>query len=188
MTGSQPGADVLFLLLVAVTWYLRRWFATAAGRQWLDLKSLTLPLVGSIVLRYEVARFARTLGTLLHNGVAMLKGDRHCGGDGGQLSGSLLAVGSGAQHQTRWPPDQRSRPPCVFAGCVANGAGGRRVRGALDKMLIELSQVYEAEVEADIKRALTLLEPILILGMGGVIALIIVGILMGILSVNTLVV
>ena len=53
---------------------------------------------------------------------------------------------------------------------------------------MELSQVYEAEVEADIKRALTLLEPILILGMGGVIALIIVGILMGILSVNTLVV
>jgi len=53
-------------------------------------------------------------------------------------------------------------------------------------MLLELAQVYEAEVEADVKRALTLLEPALILGMGGLIAIIIMGILMGILSVNTM--
>jgi general secretion pathway protein F len=53
-------------------------------------------------------------------------------------------------------------------------------------MLLELAQVYEAEVEADVKRMLTLLEPALILGMGGVIAVIIMGILMGILSINTM--
>ena len=58
--------------------------------------------------------------------------------------------------------------------------------GKLDAMLLELAQVYEAEVEADVKRALTLLEPALILGMGGLIAIIIMGILMGILSVNTM--
>ena len=58
--------------------------------------------------------------------------------------------------------------------------------GKLDVMLLELAQVYEAEVEADVKRALTLLEPALILGMGGLIAIIIMGILMGILSVNTM--
>ena len=53
-------------------------------------------------------------------------------------------------------------------------------------MLLELAQVYESEVESEIKRGLTLLEPALILGMGGVIALIIMAILMGILSVNNL--
>ena len=58
--------------------------------------------------------------------------------------------------------------------------------GSMDAMLLELAQVYEAEVEADVKRALTLLEPALILGMGGLIAIIIMGILMGILSVNTM--
>ena len=58
--------------------------------------------------------------------------------------------------------------------------------GRLDPMLLELAQVYEAEVEADVKRALTLLEPALILGMGGLIAIIIMGILMGILSINTM--
>jgi general secretion pathway protein F len=53
---------------------------------------------------------------------------------------------------------------------------------------LELARVHETDVEAGIKRVLALLEPALILGMGGVIAVIIMGILMGILSVNTLVV
>ena len=60
--------------------------------------------------------------------------------------------------------------------------------GNLDAMLLELAKVHESDVESDIKRMLALLEPALILGMGGVIAVIIMGILMGILSVNTLVV
>ena len=60
--------------------------------------------------------------------------------------------------------------------------------GNLDNMLLELARVHEGDVETEIKRMLTLLEPALILGMGGVIAIIITGILMGILSVNTLVV
>ena len=60
--------------------------------------------------------------------------------------------------------------------------------GNLDNMLLELARVHEGDVETEIKRMLTLLEPALILGMGGVIAIIIMGILMGILSVNTLVV
>jgi len=60
--------------------------------------------------------------------------------------------------------------------------------GNLDNMLLELARVHERDVETEIKRMLTLLEPALILGMGGMIAIIIMGILMGILSVNTLVV
>jgi general secretion pathway protein F len=60
--------------------------------------------------------------------------------------------------------------------------------GNLDTMLLELARVPETDVEAGIKRVLALLEPALILGMGGLIAVIIMGILMGILSVNTLVV
>jgi general secretion pathway protein F len=177
----------LFLSLVAVTWYLRRWFKTAAGRQWLDLKSLTLPLVGSIVLRYEVARFARTLGTLLHNGVAMLKAtDIAVGTVGNSLVRSSLS--DLAPSIKRGGRLTNALDPRVFSPVALQMVRVGEESGALDKMLIELSQVYEADVEADIKRALTLLEPVLILGMGGVIALIIVGILMGILSVNTLVV
>lgn len=58
--------------------------------------------------------------------------------------------------------------------------------GRLDTMLLELARVHDAEVQAGIKRALTLIEPILILTLGVLIAAIIVSILLGILSVNDL--
>ena len=58
--------------------------------------------------------------------------------------------------------------------------------GRLDEMLLELARIYDGEVQAGVKRGLTLLEPLLILFMGGGIALIIMAILMGILSVNDL--
>ena len=58
--------------------------------------------------------------------------------------------------------------------------------GRLDAMMLELARVFDDHVEASVKRALTLLEPVLILFMGFVIAIIIIAILMGILSVNNL--
>ena len=58
--------------------------------------------------------------------------------------------------------------------------------GSLDYMMLELARVFDQQVQAGVKRGLTLLEPVLILGMGFVIAVIIIAILMGILSVNDL--
>ena len=58
--------------------------------------------------------------------------------------------------------------------------------GRLDAMLLELARVYDGDVQAGVKRGLTMLEPLLILVLGGVIAAIIVSILLGILSVNDL--
>jgi general secretion pathway protein F len=59
--------------------------------------------------------------------------------------------------------------------------------GRLDAMLMELARIQDADVQTGVKRALTLLEPMLILVLGGVVAAIIVSILLGILSVNDLV-
>jgi general secretion pathway protein F len=58
--------------------------------------------------------------------------------------------------------------------------------GSLDQMMTELAEVYDEEVQAGVQRSLTLLEPALILVMGGVIAVVIIAILMGIMSVNDL--
>ena len=95
------------------------------------------------------------------------------------LAGLEPAVKRGERLSKAMQPDIFS--PMAIQMVLAGEESGR-----LDTMLIELAQVYEAEVESDVKRALTLLEPALILGMGGVIAVIIMGILMGILSVNTM--
>ena len=58
--------------------------------------------------------------------------------------------------------------------------------GSLDKMLLELAKVFDDHVQSGVKRGLSLLEPVLILTMGAIIAVIIIAILMGILSVNNL--
>ena len=178
---------LLLSLLIAGGWWARRWFLTPHGREWLDLKSLTLPLVGSIMLKYEVARFARTMGTLLHNGVAMLRATDIAVGTVGNslIRASLLELPQTIKRGGRL---SQSLDPRIFSPVALQMVRVGEESGSLDKMLLELAQVLETEVEDEVKRALTLLEPALILGMGGIIAVIIMGILMGILSVNTLVV
>ena len=178
---------LLALLSAGGFMWLRRWAQTAQGREWLDLKSLTLPLVGSIMLKYEVARFARTMGTLLNNGVAMLRATDIAVGTVGNslIRASLVELPQTIKRGGRL---SQALDPRVFSPVALQMVRVGEESGSLDKMLIELAQVTETEVEDEVKRALTLLEPALILGMGGIIAIIIMGILMGILSVNTLVV
>ena len=178
---------LLLLLSVGVFMWVRRWAASAQGKEWIDLKSLTLPLVGSIMVKYEVARFARTMGTLLKNGVAMLRATDIAVGT---VTNSLIRASLAELPQTikRGGRLSQSLDGRVFSPVALQMVRVGEESGSLDTMLIELAQVSEAEVEDEVKRALTLLEPALILGMGGIIAVIIMGILMGILSVNTLVV
>ena len=178
---------LLLLISAAGVWWVRRWAVTPRGREWLDLKSLTLPLVGSIMLKYEVARFARTMGTLLRNGVAMLRATDIAVGTVGNslIRASLLELPQTIKRGGRL---SQALDAQVFSPVALQMVRVGEESGSLDTMLIELAQVSEAEVEDEVKRALTLLEPALILGMGGIIAVIIMGILMGILSVNTLVV
>ena len=169
--------------LVAVfTW---RWLGTPEGRLRVDARLLTLPIAGSLVKKFEISRFARTLGTLLSNGVAILKAVDIARGTVGNvvIAEHLQDLEPAVKRGERLSKAMRSE---VFSPMAVQMVLVGEESGRLDAMLLELAQVYEAEVEADVKRALTLLEPALILGMGGLIAVIIMGILMGILSVNSM--
>ncbi len=169
--------------LVAV--FTRRWLGTPQGRLRVDARLLTLPITGSLVKKFEISRFARTLGTLLSNGVAILKAVDIARGTVGNvvIAEHLEDLEPAVKRGERLSKAMRSE---VFSPMAVQMVLVGEESGRLDAMLLELAQVYEAEVEADVKRALTLLEPALILGMGGLIAVIIMGILMGILSVNSM--
>ena len=177
----------LLALTVFLAWFLRRWLKQQQGVIWRDRQALTLPLIGRVVVKYEVARFSRSLGTLLHNGVAMLKAvDIAVATVGNTLVRSSLAdLAPVIKRGGRLSQALDSR---IFSPVAMQMIRVGEESGNLDAMLLELAKVHESDVESDIKRMLALLEPALILGMGGVIAVIIMGILMGILSVNTLVV
>jgi general secretion pathway protein F len=179
-------AWLLIALAVGFGLYLRHWLRSEEGRASLDRRLLQLPLAGGIVFEFEVSKFARTVGTLVGNGVSLLKA----------ISIAIDTVDNRVIKESL-----QVLPPAVKAGkrmSVALEESGmftpmviQMVRvgeesGSLDQMMLELARVFDDHVQSGVKRGLTLLEPVLILTMGFVIAVIIIAILMGILSVNDL--
>ena len=177
---------LLLLVAVGLGFYLRRWAATAEGRTSLHSRLLKMPLAGGIIFEFEVSKFARTVGTLLGNGVSLLKA----------ISIAIDTVDNAVIKEAL-----QVLPPAVKAGkrmSVALADTGlftpmviQMIRvgeesGSLDQMMLELAKVFDNHVQSGVKRGLALLEPVLILGMGFIIAIIVIAILMGILSVNDL--
>ena len=165
---------------------LRRWFHSPAGRQWWQTLLLRLPLVGSLTLKYQLTLFARSLGTLLGNGVPMLTA-LHIATD--TVSNTLLQ-----QALARIAPIVKEGGKVVqavgasgiFEPLAINLIRVGEETGRVGPMMLELSNILNREVETGIKRLLTLVEPVLILVLGVLIAAIIVSILLGILSINDL--
>ena len=182
---SQYGWIVV-LALVGIGWSMKRWWSTPDGRAWRDAKVLKVPAFGNLATRFEVARFARTLGTLLGNGVPVLSalgiaidtiGNRY-------LRARMAGVPARVKQGTRFA---EALGEVNFLSPVAlNMLRIGEETGRLDSMLIEVARVGDIEVQSATKRVLTMLEPLLILTLGLVIGAIIISLLMGILSVNDL--
>lgn len=165
---------------------LAKFADSAAGKSWLQGVSLRLPVVGAIVLKYEITRFARSLGTLLGNGVPIISALRIATDT---MSNLLLRQGletiSPAMKGGGRIADAMQKTG-LFEPLALNLVRVGEETGRLDVMLLELAKIFDRDVENAIKRGLALLEPLLILVMGMIIATLIVSILMGILAVNDL--
>lgn len=177
---------LLFALLGAAVWSWRRYVATRPGRLWRDRRILALPVLGELVRKYEVTRFSRSMGTLLAGGVSIVQSLRIAAQTvaNSPLRSALEGVAPVIKKGGRMA-DALSQTG-LFTPLALNLVRLGEETGRLDTMLLELARVHDAEVQSGIKRALTLIEPVLILTLGVVIAAIIVSILMGILSVNDL--
>ncbi len=177
---------LLLILAVAGGWFMRNWLATDAGRAARDRWLLGLPFFGGIVFEFEVAKFARTAGTLLGSGVSLLKA----------ISISIETVDNRVLRQSLevLPPAVKSgkrmsvalEETRMFTPMVVQMVRVGEESGSLDSMLLELAEVFDQHVQSGIKRGLTLLEPIMILSLGVVIAVIIIAIIAGIFAVNNL--
>ena len=177
---------LLLIVIVGAGIVFRNWSSTDQGRTALDKRMLALPLAGGIVFEFEVSKFARTTGTLLGNGVSLLKAisiaidtvDNRVIRDALQV---LPPAVKGGQRMSIALEESKMFTPMVIQMIRVGEESG-----SLDKMLLELAKVFDDHVQSGVKRGLALLEPILILSMGFIIAVIIIAILMGILSVNNL--
>jgi len=178
----------LILLVVGVSLFgFRRWLGRPAGRMKWDTMKLRWPIFGRLNLLVAVARFARTLSTLLSSGVPLLKAmeiGRNVLGNA-RLEGVVTdAIGSIREGESIAEPLKRSGafPPMV----IHMIAVGER-SGQLEAMLENVSKAYEADVETRVTALTSLLEPIMILGLGAVVGFIAMSILMPLMQMNQLV-
>ncbi|MCW5233566.1 type II secretion system F family protein [Verminephrobacter eiseniae] len=165
---------------------LRHWLRSPAGRHWWQKRVLRLPLVGPLALKYQLTLFARSLGTLLGHGVPMLTA-LHIATDtvgNAVLQQALARVGPIVKEGGKVV--QAVSATGIFAPLAINLIRVGEETGRIGPMMLELANVLNREVETGIRRLLTLLEPVLILLLGLLVAAIIVSILLGILSINDL--
>src|SRR5918996_2060808 len=162
----------------------RIWTSTPRGRLGWDHSLLRLPIAGPLALKVETARFARTLGTMLKSGVPVLgamavvgdmMSNQAVGGAVGRLADGVKrggTIASGLQEQGTFPP--------LAMHMVRVG----EETGRLEEMLLKVADTFETDVRQDLKRVLGLLEPAIILGMGVLVAFIVVAMLLAIFSIN----
>jgi general secretion pathway protein F len=168
--------------------FVRRWLAQAENRLRLDGWLLAAPIVGELVQATEAVRFTRTLETLLRNGLPLLSALKLAQGVqrnrrvAGAIDVAMNAVRSGGRLASTLAAE-RALPSLATELMTIGEASGQ-----LESMLGKAAETFETRVEQHLKRLLTLLEPVLILGLGAVIALVIVSILMAMLGLNELVV
>jgi general secretion pathway protein F len=179
-------APVTALVLLVVFWLVRRWMRSPGGQQWTQAKALQTPLLGPLVLKYNLTLFTRSFGTLLGNGVPLLTA----------LHIATQTVGNVNLRKALEPVPGKVKAggkmvdalqgSGIFEPLAINLVRVGEETGRTGPMLLEIARIFNSDVENGIKRGLTMLEPLLILVLGLIIAAIIVSILLGILSVNDL--
>ncbi len=175
----------VFLLLMALgALGVQRWRRTEEGRYKLDRLALKVPLFGRLNLLVATARFSRTLGTLLRSGVPLLKAlDIVTNLMQNRVLRKALEDTSVAVREGEGlaGPIKRSG---VFPPMVAQMAAVGERSGDLEDMLFRVADTYEHQVDLTLNGLLSLLEPIMILVMGGVVGFIVLSILLPIFQAS----
>lgn len=170
--------------MAVAAWAVRRWVRTESGRLVWDRWKLKVPLVGGVLRKLEVARFAKTLGTLLSQTVPIVSA-LHLTRD--VLGNRVLAAAVEPLEQgvkrgqgLAAPLAQSGLFPALAVQLTRLG----EETGKLDSLLLQVSQVYDREVRTATKRLVALVEPAVILVMGLIVGSIVISTLLAIVSIN----
>jgi type IV pilus assembly protein PilC len=166
--GSYFGLLILVSIVGAI-FGLKAWYGTPQGRFALDSLILKLPVIGLLMRKIAVARFTRTLGTLISSGVPILEGLDITARTAGNavVERALMRVRKALEEGKSLTEPLRDSD--VFPGMVTQMIGVGEQTGAMDAMLQKIADFYEEEVDAAVKDLLTALEPIMIVFLGVVV-------------------
>lgn len=166
---------------------LKRYYATPKGRLAIDRLLLKLPVFGDLIRKAAVAKFTRTLGTLITSGVAILEGlaiTARTAGNKVVEEAILSARQSIAQGKTVSEPLAKSG---VFPNMVTHMISVGESTGALDAMLGKIADFYDDEVDAAVAALTSLLEPMLMVFLGVTIGFIVIAMYLPIFSMANLI-
>lgn len=180
-----------FIVLPSIpgsVWGFKKWKATEGGRQSWDRFKLKVPMkIGDVVLKVTMARFSRTLSTLVAAGVDIIKALEITGQTAGNwvveeaLADVRLKVGEGV------PIAQQLVENPVFPAMVSQMVKIGEETGELEKMLGKIADFYEDEVDASIGALTSIIEPIMMIGVGVMVGVIIISMYLPMFKMLTLV-
>lgn len=165
-----------FVIIVVVG--LRQYYKTIGGRFQMDSLFLKIPVLGDILRKTAVARFCRTLGTLTSSGVPILEGmDITARTSGNMVIQTAILKAKDAVEQGRNIATPLAETK-VFPPMVVQMVGVGEATGALDAMLNKVADFYEDEVDNAVSALTSLMEPLIIAVLGGVIGFIVIAMYM----------
>ena len=160
---------VLILSLVGTAVGLQRYYRTEQGHMNIDRFLLKVPVLGDVLRKGAVARFTRTLGTLISSGVPILTGLEITARTSGNrvIQAAIMAARASIREgETISAPLRESN---VFPPMVVQMISVGEETGALDDMLTRIADFYDSEVDTAVDALTSLIEPIMIVFMGGVV-------------------
>lgn len=178
---------LIILTLIGIGYWFSQQMRDPLQREWWDQRFIKLPIVGNLIITIETARFTRTLATLLNSGVSALIAmdiakevvtNRIIAHDLIRIA-NRVRQGEGLGRPLA---DSKILPPLVHQLLTVGEETGR-----LGEMLEQLTAIFERDSQSAIQRMITLTEPLLIIGIGGVISVIILSIVQAIIETNNLV-
>ena len=180
----------ILLMLVAgaaMVWAIRKYYATDQGSVVIDTFMLKVPVVGMLIRKVAVARFTRTLGTLISSGVPILEGLLITARSAGNRVVEKAVLGA-RQHVTAGGTlaEPLKQTP-VFPPMVVHMISVGENTGALDAMLSKIADFYDDEVDAAVSALTSLLEPMMICFLGVVVGGIVVAMYLPIFKMVTLI-
>ena len=180
--GSPPGWAVLLFTPIGVFLAMKLIRQSKGGRYVVDMGTLKLPVLGKILEKTSVARFTRTLGTLISAGVPILEAINITKDTSGN---EVYARALGQVHDAIREGDSFANPLRASKVCdsiVVNMIDVGEETGDLDKMLMKVADNYDEEVDILVGSLVSLLEPMLVMSLGGVVGFIVVALFLPLVS------
>jgi type IV pilus assembly protein PilC len=183
--NAQKIFPFLLLAVAALGFFFWSWRKTDAGAQAIDRFRLALPIFGSIWLKYQVSMFARTLSTLLAGGLPLVPALETAGSsiESRQVTQSLIRVAQSVREGR--PLAMSLEETRVFPELAVEMVAVGESTGALPQMLSSVGEFYDEDVQTALAAALALIEPLVLIFMGIVVAFVLLSLYLPIFQLGS---